>query len=43
MAIIWGSGWFSKEDAQQRGYNSWKRFWHNVGYVVSLKWAKSAK
>ena len=43
MAILWGSGWFSKEEAQKRGYNSWKRFWHNVGYAVSFKWAKKAK
>lgn len=40
MAIITGYGWFSKEDAQAKGYSSWKRFWHNVGYVVSFKWAR---
>ena len=43
MAIVWGHGWFSKEDAQQRGYNSWKRFWHNFAYVVKFKWARKAK
>lgn len=40
MALIIGYGWLSKESAQQRGYSSWKRFWHNVGYAVSFKWAK---
>ena len=34
MALITGSGWFSKEEAQAKGYSSWKRFWHNVWYVV---------
>lgn len=40
MAIITGLGWFGKEEAQERGYNSWKRFWHNFGYVVTFKWAR---
>lgn len=40
MAIIVGSGWLSKESAQVNGYNAWKRFWHNVGYTLSFKWAK---
>ena len=40
MAILWGKGWLSKESAQKQGYNAWKRFWHNVGYVVTLKWLK---
>lgn len=43
MAIFVGHGWFSKEDAQQIGYNSWKRFWHNFGYVASFKWARKTK
>lgn len=38
MAIILGKGFFGKEEAQKKGYNSWKRFWHNVGYAVSFKW-----
>lgn len=38
--IIWGSGWMSKLLAQEKGYNAWKRFWHNVGYVVTFKWLK---
>lgn len=38
--LITGSGWLGKEEAQARGYNSFKRFWHNVGYAVSFKWAK---
>jgi hypothetical protein len=40
MAIIVGHGWLSKESAQIKGYNAWKRFWHNAGYVVSFKWAR---
>ena len=40
MAILWGHGWMSKSDAQQKGYNTWKQFWHNVGYAVSFKWLK---
>lgn len=38
--IIWGSGWMSKPEAQEKGFNAWKRFWHNVGYIVTFKWAK---
>jgi hypothetical protein len=41
MAILWGSGFFSKEEAQRKGYNSWKRFWHNTGYALSFKWLKT--
>lgn len=40
MALLWGHGIMSKPDAQEKGYNSWKRFWHNVGYVVTFKWLK---
>ena len=40
MAILIGYGWLSKESAQIKGYNSWRRFWHNVGYALSFKWAK---
>lgn len=40
MAILIGTGWLSKESAQINGYNSWRRFWHNVGYGLSFKWAK---
>ena len=43
MAIIIGHGWLGRAEAQAKGYNSWKRFWHNVGYVVTFKWAKKAK
>ena len=39
MFII-GTGLLSKEEAQEKGYSSWKRFWHNVGYALSFKWAK---
>ena len=38
--ILWGHGIMSKSDAQEKGYNSWKRFWHNFGYVVTFKWLK---
>jgi hypothetical protein len=38
--LLLGTGWLSKESAQQNGYNAWKRFWHNVGYALSFKWAK---
>ena len=38
MAIITGAGWLAKEDAQTKGYNAWKRFWHNVWHAVSFKW-----
>ena len=40
MAFLVGHGWLSKESAQINGYNAWKRFWHNVGYALSFKWAK---
>lgn len=40
MAVFIGHGWLSKESTQIQGYNSWRRFWHNVGYAVSFKWAK---
>ena len=43
MALLWGSGWLGKEDAQVKGYNSFKRFWHNVWYVVSFGWARKKK
>jgi hypothetical protein len=38
--LLLGHGWLSKESAQIKGYNSWRRFWHNFGYAVSFKWAK---
>ena len=41
--IIMGFGWLGKEDAKKNGYNSWKRFWHNFGYVVTCKWARKSK
>ena len=41
--IIWGSGWLGKEEAQRKGYNAWKRFWHNAGYVVTFKWARKRR
>lgn len=40
MAYFIGYGWLSKESAQIKGYNSWRRFWHNFGYALSFKWAK---
>ena len=40
MAYFTGKGWLGKEDAQQNAYNSWKRFWHNVWYIVSFGWAR---
>jgi hypothetical protein len=40
MAQFLGYGWLGKEDAQVRGYDSWRRLWHNVGYALSFKWAK---
>ena len=40
MAIVLGFGLLSKEEAQARGYSAWKRFWHNVGYGLSFRWAK---
>ncbi len=42
MAIILGAGWLGRAEAQAKGYNSWKRFWHNFGYVVTFKWARKA-
>lgn len=41
--ILLGKGWLSKTEAQENGYNSWKRFWHNVGYAVTFKWARKKK
>jgi hypothetical protein len=41
MALLLGWGWLGKVEAQQKGYNAWKRFWHNFAYVVTFKWAKS--
>ena len=38
--ILLGSGILSKEEAQEKGYNAWKRFWHNFAYVVTFKWLK---
>lgn len=43
MALIWGHGFLSKENAQKNGYNSFKRFWHNVRYAVSFKWATKSE
>jgi hypothetical protein len=43
MALLTGLGWLGKEDAQVKGYNAWKRFWHNFAYVVTFKWAKKKK
>ena len=40
MAYFIGHGWLSKDDAQEKGYDSWCRFWHNVGYALSFKWAR---
>ena len=40
MALLWGHGWMVKTEAQEKGFNSWKRFWNNVGYIVTFKWAK---
>lgn len=40
MAFIFGSGWLSTEEAKSKGYGAWKRFWHNVWYIVSFKWLK---
>lgn len=41
--ILVGYGWLGKAEAQEKGYSSWKRFWHNVGYGLSFKWAKKTK
>lgn len=38
MAILIGHGWLSKKEAQENGYTKWKRFWHNVGYILTFKW-----
>ena len=38
--LLWGSGIMSKSDAQEKGYNALKRFWHNFAYVVTFKWLK---
>ena len=43
MAYFTGFGLLGKEEAQVNGYNAWKRFWHNVGYVVSFGWARKKK
>jgi hypothetical protein len=43
MALLWGFGLLGKEEAQEKGYSSFKRFWHNVGYAVSFKWARKKK
>jgi hypothetical protein len=43
MAFLTGGGWLGKKEAQVSGYNAFKRFWHNVGYVVSFKWARKKK
>lgn len=40
MAFLTGKGWLSKAEAQETGYNAWKRFWYNVGYAVTFKWLK---
>lgn len=36
--IVWGWGWLSKSTALKNGVNGWKRFWHNVWYIVSFRW-----
>lgn len=41
--IVIGFGLLSKEEAKLKGYNSWKRFWHNFAYVVTFKWLKKKK
>lgn len=41
--LVLGYGWLGKAEAQEKGYNSFKRFWHNVGYALSFKWAKKTK
>jgi hypothetical protein len=41
--LITGRGWLGKAEAQERGYNSFKRFCHNVRYALSFKWAKKTK
>ena len=43
MAIVWGKGWLSKTEAQKNGYTAWKRFWHNVGCLVTFRWQKNEK
>ena len=41
--LVLGYGWLGKAEAQERGYNSFKRFCHNVRYALSFKWAKKTK
>ena len=41
--IVLGYGWLGKAEAQEKGYNSFKRFCHNVRYALSFKWAKKTK
>lgn len=43
MALLLGSGWLSKKEAQENVYNSWRRFWHNIGYALSFKWLRKKK
>lgn len=43
MAKWTGFGWLGREEAQERGYNSVKRFFHNVKYALSFKWAKKER
>lgn len=43
MALLLGSCWLSKKEAQENGYNSWRRFWHNIGYALSFKWLRKKK
>lgn len=43
MAILLGRGWLGKEEAQAKGYNAWKRGWHNLGYIFTFKWARKSK
>lgn len=38
--LITGRGWLGKEEAQEKGYNSFKRFCHNFWSVVTFQWAK---
>lgn len=41
--ILLGKGWLSKPESQENGYSAWKRFWHNVGFVITFKWARKSK
>jgi hypothetical protein len=43
MAIFIGRGWLGKQEAQEKGYDSWKRFCHNFKYFWSFQWVKKAK